>query len=214
MIPTLSRITLSLTTFCAVLLGSTMFIGTALPTAAHASLFTSNPCALPCIFDVTPGETLRNDAMMALERQQLSYSFLSETQSASFTTRESRTSRSTLSLLNFGSRGGMSVRALHVYQMGAGNELGYLSDFLLDGYRPNRVLTNCQNAERVYVAFEQPLLLQIVVGEQLRPEDQVMMVASADNDDGVTPLGGFACETESRWMGFASLWKYQQQIAP
>ena len=209
MISTLSRLTLSLAAFCAILLGVTLLVGTALPASAHASLFSINPCSLPCIFGVTPGKTLRNDAMVALERQQLSYSFLSETQSASFTVRESRTSRSTLSLLNFGSRGGMSVRALHVYQNGTGNDLGYLSDFLLDGYRPVRVLTHCQNAQRVYVTFEQPLLLQVIVRDQLRPDAQVMMVASADTGEGVTPIGGFACETESRWRGFASLWKYQ-----
>lgn len=209
MIHTLSRLAFLIAIFCALLLGSTVLIGATQPASAHPSLFSFNPCELPCIFDVTPGETLRNDAMMALERQQLSYSFLSETQSASFTVRESRTTRSTLSLLNFGDRGGMAVSAMHVYQNSTGNDLGYLSDFLLHGYQPTRVLTRCQNAQRVYIAFEQPLLLQIMVDEQLRPNAQVMMVASADTGNTVIPIGGFACESEARWQGFAPLWKYQ-----
>ncbi|MEP7291077.1 MAG: hypothetical protein ABI835_04805 [Chloroflexota bacterium] len=206
---TLTRLSLTATLLCALLLGAALLAGATMPMPAHASLFTVNSCTLPCVFDVTPGVTLRNDAMVALERLGLSYSFLSETQSASFTIRESRNMHSTLSLLNFGGRGGITVQALQVYQREAGNELGFLSDFLLAGYHPTRVLSDCQNAQRIYVVFEQPLLLQLAISDQLKPGNQVMMAASASIGAPITPIGGFACATETPWMGFASLWKYQ-----
>lgn len=205
----LTRLALSLATGFAAALILILLLGAARPAAARTSIFTANPCALPCIFGVTPGVTLRNDAMVALEQQGMSYSFLSQNQSASFITRESRTSRSTLTLLNFGAAGDMRVTAAYLYQMAAGNELGVLSDFLLAGYQPRRVYANCQSAQRLYIAFEQPLIVQIASNNQIKPNVPVMMVASSRGDQPLEPVGGFACETESEWIGFAPLWKYQ-----
>jgi hypothetical protein len=104
----------------------------------------------------------------------------------------------------------VNVRAIHLYQMASARELGVLSDFLLAGYRPGRILSNCQNEQRIFVLFEnQPLMVQVVVEDQLRPEAAVMRVSSASAADDLTPVGGFACAVETPWMGFAPTWKYQ-----
>lgn len=204
-----ARLALSIICTSILLLGLALRIGISTPASAHTSLLTRNSCELPCVFDIIPGVTLRNDAMLTLERQQLSYSFLSQNQPASFTTRESRNSRSTLALLNFGSQGDMRVGAVHVYQMGDGNELGILSDYLLADYQPTRVLANCQNVQRVYLMFDAPLLLLLEVEQRLLPDTPVRMVASASGQDAVTPVGGYACATDHAWSGFAALWVYQ-----
>jgi hypothetical protein len=205
-----ARLTFSLVTLTSLFLGVTLTLSSTLLNTAHTSLFTANSCTLPCLFGVTPGVTLRNDAMMILERQGLSYSFLSQNQSASFTTRENRSvPQSTLTLLNFGAAGDMRVTATYLYQMTAGNDLGILSDFLLASYQPIRVFSNCQSIQRIYIVFEQQVMVQIAFDHQLKLDDQVMMVASARDDEALRPVGGFACETVSDWLGFAPLWKYQ-----
>ncbi len=210
MLKIFTRFALSLATGFIATIILALLLGASLPANAHASLFSANPCPLPCVFGVTPGVTLRNEAMMTLEQQGMSYSFLSQNQSASFTTRENRTApQSTLTLLNFGAAGDMRVTATFLYQMAAGNELGVLSDFLLAGYQPTRVYANCQNAQRLYSVFEQLLMVQVALEDRIEAGNPVMMVASARDAASLTPVGGFACATVSAWQGFAPLWKYQ-----
>src|SRR5664279_4899539 len=146
----IARAVLSITLLCCAFLGIMLLIGALIPMPFRASLLTSNPCALPCIYNVTLGVTTRNDARSAFEHALIPSSLLNPGL-PSFAVPRSNGTRPLLALLDFGSPDGAIVRSVLLYQMEGGRELGALSDFLLAGYQPNRVLSACANTQSIVI---------------------------------------------------------------
>jgi hypothetical protein len=203
------RIPLAALALCWLLLAGVLFVSRRLPATAHESLIALNPCALPCIFGVTPGAPLDNRLTETLARIPMSYlTYASNRQTFAF--RHNERLASLLLAVSFASENDLTVRSVQLYQTSSAPLLGTLSDFLLAGYRPTRVFTDCQNGQQIVIALgDQRLFAQVTAGKTFAPDARVMLVGASSDDTAMEQtLFAFGCTVEHQWMGFAPLWKY------
>jgi hypothetical protein len=205
------RIPLAALAVCWLLIAGVLFVSRRVP-AAHESLITLNPCALPCIFGVTPGATMDDRLTETLTRVPMSYLTYDSTRQTFAFRRDGQNERfdSLLLAVSFASEDDLTVRSAQLFQTSSAPLLGTLSDFLLAGYRPTRVFTDCQNGQQIVITMDdQPLFAQVALGKTFVPGARVMLVgASSDAMAMEQTLFAFGCSIERQWMGFAPLWKY------
>lgn len=209
MISLFTRLTLPVCLLCAAMTISLMGIGTRLTASPHTSVLTSNPCALPCIFGIIPGVTVRDGLPEMFANVPVSYLSYDSTRKT-YALQQQDPLSSLLVLLNFGSPDDETVRSAQIYQTSSEPVLGTLSDFLLAGYRPTRVFTDCQNAQQIVIMLDdQPLFTQVALRQTFKPNAPVMLVGAGSDAAAVErAIYAFGCAAERRWMGFALLWKY------
>lgn len=176
----------------------------------HVSLLTSNTCTLPCIFGVTPGSSVRDDAMIAFQRAAVSYSYYNPV-GRTYPTHESTHPVMFMAYMYFGDPFIGDVRTLQLFQTAGTRSLGYLGDFLLAGYQPARVLTACQDDKYALILLNgQDWFLQVKLDPVIRPDAAVSLIStSSDSAVMARSMDNFGCATESVWMGFAPQWKYR-----
>jgi hypothetical protein len=210
MIALIVRGILPLCGLCAAMLGVTVLVGAAMPTAWHLSIVTDNTCALPCVYGIMPGISTRDQASRLFDRSALSFTMLSEVKPASIL-RESDSSRSMMVRIDFSSASSNIVHSVQIYQISTDYNLGFLSDLLLAGYEPRRVYAACGDANRmILVLNDQGLYVQVMPEAQLTPNHAIMLLGvTTDGGELSQTISSFGCTAESDWMGFASQWKYQ-----
>jgi hypothetical protein len=208
MTPLLTRLLVPLSLLSCILLALPLLTGRLIPLSEHASLLTNNPCALPCVFGVVPRATTRNEALRAFENAVLRTTVL-DVALPTYAERGSEGTQSLLALLDL-SNPDLIVRSVILYQMEGGSDLGMLSDFLLAGYQPTRVFSDCASPERLIIVLDEAgLFIQVTPGARLDPNAAVQMFGTTGGSDGMMrALDTFGCAAQANWSGVAALWKH------
>jgi hypothetical protein len=208
MTPLLARLLLPLSLLCFLLLALPLLSGRLMPPSEHASLLTSNPCALPCVFGVVPRITSRNDALKAFENIALRATALEPL--PAYEERGSEGTQSLLALLDLSDTEDLIVRSVLLYQLDNQRDLGVLSDFLLAGYQPTRVFSACTSTDRLIIVLDEAsLFVQVTLSARVDPNAAVQMVGTTGGSDSmIRALDTFGCATQTNWSGIAALWKH------
>jgi hypothetical protein len=203
------RIPFATLALCCLLTVGVMMANRHLPARNDRSLMTINSCALPCVFGVTPGVTRRDHLPETFARIPMSY-LTFDSNRALYVFRQNRGLASLQMMVSFGSDNDLTVRAVQLYQTSPQPVLGTLSDFLLAGYRPTRVFTDCQNAQQVVITLgDEALFAQVSLKRVFDPYAPVLLVGAGSNPATMEQaIVAFNCAAERQWMGFALRWKY------
>lgn len=206
MITLLARLLAALTLLSIALVGVTLLAGGLTPSNERDWLLSTNPCALPCVFGVVPRITTRDDAMKAFENTVLRTTALNAL--PTYAERGSAGTQSLLALLDL-TNPDLIVRSVLLYQMEGGSDLGMLSDYLLAGYQPTRVFSECANVERLIVILDEAgLFIQVSPVAAGNTDAAVQLFGSTGGGDGMPrALDTFGCTVQTEWSGMAALWR-------
>ncbi len=208
MLALLSRRVLTLYALICLLLSVTLLIGTTIPIPPHTSLFSKSICALPCVYRLTPGVSTRDQARQTFTPSALSLSLINEDQPA-YILRQTADS-SLLADIDFGSATSQTVRSVELFPLSATFALGTLSDFMLAGYLPSRVLSSCYGDILIITLGAGDEYIEVARADGLAPNTVIRLLGTTvRSDEALThSLDQFACASEQRWTGFAAAWKY------
>lgn len=196
-----------------VLIGAAVLIGSGVPTAPSAATAVGrNPCALPCVYGITPGATDRLTAFDTVDRIALNRSFLTMTRT-SFTLPDS-----VLGLLTFDQQDEQAtVTSVGLWgmsmQLGTA-EIGEFSDLLEHGWRPERVFLTCDFSPitQMFIIMDEGRVLTRIPLVQIGADAPVLSFTMYGVPGGADQFmdANVECLTETNWMGFASPWRYLQ----
>ncbi|MDZ4765404.1 MAG: hypothetical protein SGI73_12705, partial [Chloroflexota bacterium] len=158
------------------------------------------------------GTTERQQAQFAIEQATNGEYNMLGNRGLSFTLADS-TGRLVAGNVSFGFMGDQRVGSVALFQLDAGADLGQLGDLLLAGYTPRRVIRSCEGITPrlmgITFGYEDRLSIAIVVNEALTPDAPITTLElRAPNIDFDTALANVNCFVETRWQGFAPLWRY------
>ena len=198
--------------FC-LLIGAAVLIGGGVPTFPSAETAVGkNPCALPCVYGITPGATDRLTAFSTVDQIALNRSFLTMTRT-SFTLPDS-----VLGLLTFDQQAeqatvssvglwGMSTRLGSV-------EIGEFSDLLERGWRPERVFLTCDFTSiiQMFIIMDEGRVLTRIPLATIGIDAPVLSFTMYGGRGGADQFmdANVECLTETQWLGFAAPWRYLQ----
>lgn len=197
----------------AVGIAAALEIGRRLPSAPETSLIALPNCVIPCTLGIVPGISDRNDVIAVRERVE-GYTSDQTTPSRSvFSLRDSDGNDQFFVVADFSFADGQRVGAFTVWRAIASADLGQLSDLLLAGYTPNRVIRSCEGVTprqmALTFALEDRLSIFLLLRDGLKPDTPIMLLeVRAPNIMYDTALGNVTCSVESRWQGLAALWRY------
>jgi hypothetical protein len=182
------------------------------PAPPDTSLLTRANCVVPCTFGIIPGTTDRQDAQFAIEQATNGVYDMIGTRRLSFTV-DDAAGRLIGGDVSFGFMGDLRVGTIAVFQVESGADLGQLGDLLLAGYTPRRVIRSCEGITPrlmgMTFGYEDRLSIAIVVDEGLTHDAPITILElRAPNIDFDTALANVNCFVETRWQGFAPLWRY------
>jgi hypothetical protein len=188
-------------------------VGRRLPAAPETSLIALPNCVIPCTFGIVPGSSTRSDVVAAVERLQGHTSDQTAPARWVFSLRGADGIDRFFVIADFNFADGQRVGAVALWQASASADLGQLSDLLLAGYTPNRVLRSCEGVMprqmAMTFAFEDRLSAFFLLRDGLNPQMPISLLeVRAPNILYDTALGNLNCSVESRWRGFAALWRY------
>lgn len=171
------------------------------------SFITANPCALPCVFGITPGTTNSDEALAIMEQvapDNFTYSPVSAT--ALFFRIDGDTG-SVLGQITFNLPNNSLVRSAGFSPFGAEDDLGSLGDLMAAGLRPTRVFRSCDTfIPRMLIAFgdEAQVMAELRLGDRLRPETPItfLRVSTSGSTTFTEALTSFGCNVETGWRGF------------
>ena len=169
----------------------------------EASVLTDNPCALPCFYGVTPGETTRSQAAEIYARQD---PIIRVTEDPMVFTLLDSSSRS-VHVSVYSDSAGM-VNSLHL------NAPPIFADLLLAGHQPNRVFRTCGDMYpvRFMITFgaQDELLIELFPRDSLNPRTRPALfdIAGTGSRPMYNEQISFGCSVETPWYGFAPIWKY------
>lgn len=211
---TVTRLTLAALALCCALAGAALGIGRLLPTPTDGSMIARNPCALPCFFGITPGETSREQAADFLAwyvtAAQVSDSQVSDSLITFPLIEDDR--HATLATLSFEPGGGLdSVRLVAVMPVVG---VGQFSDVLLAGQKPTRAFRTCDGVlpVRFLITFgaQDQIMVELFAADGLQPATPITLfdISTAGSRSLYDARASFGCSVETGWLGFAPPWRY------
>ena len=184
-------------------------VGHLLPPSANSTALARNPCALPCFFGVTPGETTYAEAFDILS--QTVHPSADNAASISFTLLDNE-GRTSLASINFG--GDSMVESVRVIPIDLFAQTGTLGDLLAAGLKPNHVYHTCEDLLPVrflitFGAYDE-LVTEVFPLGSLAPDSRVTLfdLSTAASRSLYDATSSFGCSVRTEWIGFAPLWKY------
>lgn len=188
-----------------------LWLGSSL--APRPSVMGRNPCPLPCVFDIVPGQTDLGGALRVMQRLAPDDHHLAYGHSLLFRIRDDN-ERTVHGEIMFIPRG-LVVGAARISTAGSRAYLWRLGDVLAAGIQPTRVYRACNTAApRLLLDFGDNI--EVVVGlrtaDSLRPETPLTLihVSMTDADTLYHARADFGCRVETGWRGFARRWVYLQ----
>lgn len=175
----------------------------------NPSLLAENPCALPCFFGITPGITTRAQAVEHLGST-VGITPVSDTL-LTFPLVDNNGQGALVSILN--DADGL-VESIRVIAIGTDTNFAQFGDLLLAGQTPVQVFRTCADMDNVRFLTTfgagETLLLELFPQGKLTPSTPITLVDIArPNQRSLTDArSSFGCSVETRWYGFAPLWKY------
>lgn len=208
MIARVARLALPLLALCCALT-SVILLSRFIASPGARSLIADNPCALPCFYGVTPGETHFNEAARVLERY-----FDATLVDDALITFPITGSDGTTSVTSLGFEANGTLGAMFVASVAPFAGLGQFSDLLLAGQQPSRVYRTCDGVSpiRFLITFgtENRVLAELFAEDQLTPQTAVTLLdMSAPGSRSLYDARtSFGCSVETGWHGFAPMWRY------
>lgn len=179
----------------------------AISSTPNQSLLAANPCTLPCFFGVTPGSTTRAQAVDHLNKT-VGVTLVSDTL-LTFPLVDSSGQSALVSLINDADGLVESIRVTAI-----STDLAQFGDLLLTGQTPVQVFRTCVDMDNVRFLMTfgagETLLLELFPQGKLTPSTPVTLVdiARPGQRSLTDARSSFGCSVETRWYGFAPLWKY------
>ncbi|PJF24806.1 MAG: hypothetical protein CUN53_15985 [Phototrophicales bacterium] len=188
-------------------------VGRRMPAPLETSLIALPNCVIPCTLGIVPGISDRADVTAVIERVGGYTSDQTTPTRSAFSLRDRAGSDLFFVVADFNFADGQRVGAFTVWRLVANADLGQLSDLLLAGYTPNRVIRSCEGVlprqMAMTFAFEDRLSAFFLLRDGLNPQTPISLLeVRAPNIMYDTALGNLNCSVESRWQGFAALWRY------
>lgn len=185
-----------------------------MPTEPETSLIALPNCVIPCTLGIVPGISDRDDVTTVVERIGAYTSDQTTPARSVFSLRDRAGNDQIFAIADFNFADGERVGAVTLWQASASADLGQLRDLLLAGYTPNRVVRSCEGVlprqMAMTFAFEDRLSAFFLLRDDgLNPQTPITLLeVRAPNIMYDTALGNLTCSVESRWQGFAALWRY------
>lgn len=188
-------------------------VGRRMPAAPETSLIALPNCVIPCTLGIVPGTSDRDDVVAVVERVGAYTSDQTTPARSAFSLRDRAGNDQIFAIADFNFADGQRVGALTLWQANASADLGQLSDLILAGYTPNRVVRSCEGVlprqMALTFALEDRLSIFLLLRDRLSPTTPIVLLeVRAPNIMYDTALGNVTCSVESRWQGFAALWRY------
>lgn len=203
------RLSLTVILLCWCMTGGVTLGLRLLPVLPHNSMLERNSCAFPCFFGVTPGVTTRDDAETILS-QSVSVTRVSDT----LLTFPLLNNNGRTALVSIISDTNGLVESIRINSIDLNPDLGQLGDLLLTGQTPIQVFRTCADMDhfRFLMTFGagEALLVELYPNGKLTPNTPITLVdISRPGQRSLTDArSSFGCSVETRWYGFAPLWKY------
>ncbi len=207
-----TRTALLVTTGCLLVISLSGQVGGALP--SRYVFLMENPCKLPCVYGLIPGETERTAALAIAERIAAGHVIYSLDSQSGMSMRIHTEAGVVLGMVTLDLPNSTLVRALGFSPAPeTKGSLGSLGDLLAAGLQPTRVYRSCDTTiPRMLIAFsDQPqVIAELRLAEHLRPETPVTFLrVFASSDTTLSEaLTSFGCAVETGWRGFAPGWVY------
>lgn len=184
--------------------------GSALP--EQPSFIVQNPCNLPCVYRITPGET-NQDQVRALIAQMAGDNYShSPVDGGGLIFRMENNGFAVLGTVSLDLSGGDQVRAVGALPIAA-DDVGRLGDIIAIGLQPVAVYRSCDTTIPVMLigfGADSRVVAELPLPRRLRPETPISFLR-VYQDEGNT-LGesmlSFGCMVETGWHGFAPRWVY------
>lgn len=188
-------------------------IGRRMPSAPETSLIALPNCVIPCTLGIVPGMSDRADVVAVVERMGAYTSDQTTPSRSVFSLRDRDGNDQIFAVADFNFADGQRVGAVTLWRSTPYVDLGQLSDLLLAGYTPRRVVRSCEGVlprqMAMTFAFEDRLSVFLMLRDGLNPQTPITLLeVRAPNIMYDTALGNMTCSVESRWQGFAALWRY------
>jgi hypothetical protein len=185
-------------------------VGSAFPD--HPSLITQNPCDLPCVYGITPGETNREQVLALVA--QIAGDNYSEgpVDGGGLIFRIEHNGFAVLGMVALNRSRDTQVRSVGMVPVGE-DDLGRLGDLIAIGLQPVAVYRSCDTTIPVMLigfGTDSRIVAELPLARRLRPETPISFLR-VYQDEGNT-LGesilSFGCVIETGWHGFAPRWAY------
>jgi len=205
MLAVLARLAVVVSVGVLLLTGVALWLGRLSP--SPASFITHNPCALPCVYGVTPGETSVEQARNVVE--QLSGGSFSNSPmdggSLVFQVEQGDVALFGMMSLNVPENTMISAVGLLPVEE---SDLGRLGDLMAAGLRPTRIYRSCDTTiPLMLIAFgdDSRIVAEMPLRDHLRPETPIsFMRIYMDEGDSLSEARlSFGCTVETGWRGFA-----------
>lgn len=203
------RLAFTVTLLCALLTAGLVLGLRLLPAPSQSSVLERNPCELPCFFGVIPGTTTRAEAEDILSRS-VGIRRVSDTL-LTFPLISTEEKAALVSIIS-GADGW--VESLRLSSIDINPDLGQLGELLLAGQTPIQVFRTCADMDHVRFLMTfgtgETLLLELFPQGKLTPTTPITLVdiARPGQRSLMDARSSFGCSVETRWYGFAPLWKY------
>jgi hypothetical protein len=206
----LSRVAAVVTIVFTLVISLTSWLAMGLPSSA--SFITQNPCPLPCIYGIIPGEIDYEQTRVIVEQTAGSEYSDSPVNGGSLIFRIEQDAFSVLGMATLNLPDDTLVRAVGVLPVEE-DDLGRLGDLVDSGLQPTRVYRSCDTASPLLlVAFgaDSRVIAELALPPHLRPDTPItfMRVYMDEGDTLTESVVSFGCAVETGWLGFAPRWTY------
>lgn len=194
------------------LIGSIRALGAAHPLHT-TSLLADNPCALPCLWGITPGASTRADVIAILPDTtgqpvaDVGAGLLYFTIDAG-----DRGSAQGVVLIDLNDR--TTVQTVRLSPLSQGQPIATLADALLYGLLPRSVYRTCTGITpvRLLIIFgdNAELMVEALFPERLSPALPLTLfdLSVRNIRSAYDARASFGCSVETGWLGFAPRWRY------
>lgn len=210
MVILLAQLMAVIATALSLLIGGVIALGDVLPPAA--SFIARNPCALPCVYGVTPGETSADQARLII--QELSGGTFSDSpmDGGSLVFQLERDEISVFGMMALNVPAATLISAVSLLPSDPG-DLGSLGDLMAAGLNPTHVYRSCDTTiPLMLIAFgeDSRVVAEMSLGKRLHPATPLTFVRvyPAGGDALAESLLSFGCTVELGWRGFAARGAY------
>jgi hypothetical protein len=188
------------------LIGAIRVLGEMLP--PRASFIAQNPCALPCVYGITPGETSTEQARLIVE--QLSGGTFSDSpmDGGSLVFQLQNDEIAVFGMMSLNVPAATLISAVSLLPGNPG-DLGTLGDLMASGLHPAHVYRSCDTTiPTMLVAFgdDSRVVAEMPLGRGLHPETPLtfLRIYPAGGDPLAESLLSFGCTVEIGWRGFVA----------
>lgn len=208
----IAALTVGLMTVFTLLIIATRALGAAQSPSA-SSLLATNPCALPCLWGVTAGQSTREEALAVLPTTtgqpvaDVGAGLLYFTVAA-----EHHGSAQGIVLIDLNDRS--TVQTLRLSPITAGLPVATLAEALLYGLPPRSVFRTCDGITppRLLIIFGEhaELMVEAVLPTHVSPSMPLTLfdLSVRNIRSSYDARASFGCSIETGWRGFAPRWRY------